>query len=42
MESLLLKSGYNDKLDNIKNKIKLTKYESIKLEMTYDEYNKLK
>ena len=38
LQHLIKKAGYNGKLEKVDKKIKLRRYQSIKLFMTYDEY----
>ena len=42
LESLIMKAGFYGSLNEVEKLIKLTRYESIKVEMSYEEYEKLK
>ena len=42
LESLIMKAGFYGSLDEIKDTIKLTRYQAIKVEMSYDEYLEMK
>ncbi len=42
LKYLIRKSGYNGKIDNILSIMKLRRYQSIKVEMSYEEYRKMK
>lgn len=42
IEGLLQKAGYGGGFKYVKNKIKLTKFETIKVQMSYDEYMEFK
>ena len=42
LESLIKKAGFYGSLDEIKDTIKLTRYQAIKVEMSYDEYLEMK
>jgi AMMECR1 domain-containing protein len=42
LKYLIRKSGYNGKIENILSNMKLRRYQSIKVEMSYEEYRKMK
>ena len=41
LQSLIMKAGFYGSLDEVESLIKLTRYESIKVDMSYDEYEKM-
>jgi AMMECR1 domain-containing protein len=42
LKSLVEKSGYSGRFKNVVGKIKLTRYQSIKAHLSYNEYQKQK
>ena len=42
LKYLVKKAGYRGSLDKVLSKIRLTRYQSIKKTITYDEYKKMK
>ena len=42
LESLIMKAGFYGSLNEVKDSIKLTRYQAIKIEMSYEEYLEMK